>query len=363
MAADLQFWHTAGMMRCVEVWLCVLWVATGLSCAQLRAQDTVSATPTLHVYANLIQIPVLVLSPSLGRVKPIAASRFFVSVDGGPLFRVTDARPEADDPISLSIFVDTGEAQKDLLPRIDEAIATLGAGSLHARDEVWVYALTCSQMRIVRHVPPEQEDLKRAVDDALQLWMSRKGEKHRKKCEGAGQVANLRASLIYATRALARESGRRVMLAVTDGEDGDKPHTWDEVRDFAEVTGVAIFGMTYLPYRPGWGEGQNDAFRLMCERTGGRVLPVNQGDIREKMTQFVAEVRGRYIVEFPRPDDSTAGRHSLVVTIEKSRDFVRSAGVSVPVPDAARRADPMTVPNDPAKTPEMGTRKSLAPQR
>ena len=40
----------------------------------LLAQD--KAITTLHAYANLVQIPVLVLSPSRQPLVPIAANRF-----------------------------------------------------------------------------------------------------------------------------------------------------------------------------------------------------------------------------------------------------------------------------------------------
>ncbi len=79
-------------------------LAAGLDGAALAAQD--EAIPTLHVYANLIQIPVVVLSPFHMPLAPIAPSRFSISLDSGPQFRPTHVRTEGDDPISLSILLD-----------------------------------------------------------------------------------------------------------------------------------------------------------------------------------------------------------------------------------------------------------------
>ena len=79
------------------------------------------------------------------------------------------------------------------------------------------------------------------------------------------------------------------------------------------------------------------------------------------LQRFVALVRERYIVEFPRPANATAGEGmAFEVRIAKGDDyFIRPAGVSVPIPDAAVLADPTTVPSDPSRTPVVGPRKPM----
>jgi hypothetical protein len=85
------------------------------------------------------------------------------------------------------------------------------------------------------------------------------------------------------------------------------------------------------------------------------------------LKDFVAMLRERYIVEFPRPTKSLPGghaealpgEHDMEVRIAKGKYFIRPAGISVPIPDAAVLADPATVPSDPSLTPQPGTRKPL----
>ena len=70
------------------LWLCGLGMAAGLGGTLLPAQDNSAqpgTTPTLHVYTNLVQIPVLVLTPGRDKLySPIAQNRFSISFDGGP---------------------------------------------------------------------------------------------------------------------------------------------------------------------------------------------------------------------------------------------------------------------------------------
>ncbi|MBB5342653.1 hypothetical protein [Tunturibacter empetritectus] len=67
------------------------------------------------------------------------------------------------------------------------------------------------------------------------------------------------------------------------------------------------------------------------------------------------------IVEFPRPYNSTRGKHQFVVTIANSNAFIRSTGISLPLQDAKVLADPSTIRSDPSLAPEEGTRRILTP--
>jgi hypothetical protein len=103
-----------------------------------------------------------------------------------------------------------------------------------------------------------------------------------------------------------------------------------------------------------------DPFRSICELSGGVVFPANRADVAKRLKGFVAMVRGRYIVEFPRPRNSTKGKHEFVVTIDKSKAFIRSTGISVPLQDPKVLADPTTVtPSNGNPAPEEGTRHIL----
>jgi len=148
-----------------------------------------------------------------------------------------------------------------------------------------------------------------------------------------------------------------VILAVSDGQDRGSTHKWNEVRAFAQNSAVAVFGMRYVPWlsddSPAMGNVMEDPYRSICELSGGLVFSANRADVAKRLQGFVAMVRGRYIVEFPRPRNSTKGQHQFVVTIDKSKAFIRSTGISVPLPDAKVLADPTTVlPSDQNPAPK-----------
>jgi hypothetical protein len=338
-----------------RIWLFGAGFVAGWGGVAIAAQD--AGIPTLHVYENLIQIPVLVLDPLGAPLAPIDPRRFAISIDSGPRFR-PNVRLEGDDPISLSILLDARGPEDDLLPMIDAAIAGLAPLSLHARDQVSVYALDCTLIKTLDDAPAEQEVLRRAVDSALRSWTYRRQNKHRSDCD---PTLHLSDALTFVMDGLHRLPGQRVMLAITDGNIKGSKYSWNDVRTYATATGVAVFGMVYShsvfgQYRT---TSYEDAFRWVCELSGGMIFPSNGRDVAETLQRFTKTVRGRYIVEFPPPFNSTAGGHRLLVTIDNLDAFIRPAGITVPMVDPAVLADPMTVPADPSRAPVAGTRQVL----
>jgi hypothetical protein len=346
--------------------LCALGLSVVWSGAVLSAQDAApqdGPIHTLHVYTNLIQIPVLVLSPNRERLnKPIAESRFSVSIDSGRWFRATHVRQEGEDPISLSILLDVSGDEAKLMPKIADAIADLAPLSLHLKDHVSIYGLDCSLVRSLNDQVAETGQLKRSVDIALEPWMIRRQEKPKQNCK---QGVHLWDALTYLTGELYKLPGRRVILALSTGDDEGSDRTWNEVRTYAQATGVAVFGMSYVPaYATNSNSAilrrsSEDPFRSLCELSGGMVFLTDARSLADTLKRFTTTVRERYIVEFPRPANATSGEHSMEVKIGNSADFIRSAGISVPIPDADLLADPTTVPSDPSRTPELGTRRPM----
>jgi hypothetical protein len=342
--------------------------------AQDKPQAADSGVPTLHVYTNLIQVPTLVLTMNHDLIdKPIAENRFSVSIDAGRWFRATHVRREGDDPISLSVLLDVRGETAGLLRRMGDAMGNLAPLSLHAKDRVSVYAQDCSLVRSLNDAPADSALLKKGLAAVLESSLLHKSNHGDTRCElrgrlwdGVGQVAVALSSL----------PGRRVILVVTDGHDTGSKHSWEEVREFAQAKGITVFALNYAPvssvgmgsyrarggvYLPS-GRGASAVEKPLmsvCELSGGIVMRMSDSAALSKsLEQFVMMLRERYIVEFPRPSNSTAGEHGLEVKIDKDvYIIIRPSGVSMPLPDPAWMADPTTIQAGPSQAPEQGTRK------
>jgi len=323
----------------------------------MAAQTSESAgAPTLHVYANLVQIPTLVLGSDHKPMARIDEQRFFVSLDGGRKFRVTHARLEGDDPISLAILMDLSQSDQSVVGWADQAIASLAPLSLHAKDEVSIYALDCQLIHPTDRGATDAAALKRQVDLVLQQSPFRDYGDTKRTCQNPSYLWDSLATIV---QTLSERPGRRVILAVTDGVDRGSRNSWNALRFFAQTKSVAIFG---LVQPADLRNTQNEAaFNDVCQLSGGMLLATSAKDLGKQLAWAVTLVRGRYIVEFPRPVTTVGGRRSLEITISKLDAFIRAAGAEVPTDDPAILNDPTTIRPDLSRTPELGNRKILTP--
>jgi hypothetical protein len=377
MARVRGFGLADGMLqwRCGAVGLCVmLWSCAGaaqnvqvpLPLPRDAAQEAGDATvPTLHVYTDLVQVPALVLRKDLRPLPaPEAEGKFFLSFDGGPKFRATHTRLEGDDPIALSILLDLRQPFPQLIDRFGGAAAGLAPVWLTAKDRVSIYSLGCNFVRSAADAAPDQAALAQGVQLALEEWKVRKEGRLRADCPNPWGLWDSMTAVVHA---MQRERGRRVLLVVTDGVDRGSKTTWNDLRVLAQQSGVAIFGLIhpddeFASLHSGFPSSTN-TFGALCELSGGMVLTTTLQNLATQLKYFTALVRGRYIVEFPRPSSATGGAHDMEVTVADRPDaFIRSAGVTVPVDDPAILNDPTTVPMDRKNLPELGKGKPVVPK-
>jgi hypothetical protein len=369
-------------------------LSTALALAQASTATTTpptadpssSSTPTLHVYTNLKQIPVLVLSHDYRRMKPIDASGFRLSIDSGPKFHPTYVRREGDDPISLAILIDASKPDNELLPTLNQAIATLPPDFLHPQDHVSVYVMDCSLIRTTYDTAANPTVLAEGVQRAMEPWQIRQTQNEELKKEKKMPPPPCRVglplwdSIEEVLKDLDRQPGRRVLLAITDGQDTGSMTNWRDVMFHAQIRSETVFGLlplieTVVTLKtpgetqeirhlgsPSFG-GPEDKFEQICVNSGGIQLQASEHTTLYRLKEFTQMLRERYILEFPRAPNEEAGVHTLEVTYRKKGNFyIASAGITVPIASEEERSGANTIQEDPSKAPTEGDRKVLLPK-
>jgi hypothetical protein len=135
---------------------------------------------------------------------------------------------------------------------------------------------------------------------------------------------------------------------------------------FTQAQGISVFAVTDKPVvitessRIDLGWRHENPLEAICQLSGGLVMTTDAGRRKAALERWIAMVRQRYILEFPRPSNSTSGMHDMRVRVESGAGlFVRPSGISIPLPDPALMKDPTTVPSDPSLAPEEGKRRIL----
>ena len=350
------------------------------------AQATLSPppTPTLRVYANLKQVPVLVLTHDYERMKPIDPSGFRISLDSGPLFRPTFVRREGDDPISLAILIDASKPYNELLPSLIKAIAALPPDFLHPQDRVSVYAIDCTLIRTIYDTGANPAALADGVQRAMAPWQIRQTQNEELKKKNKIPPPRCRIglplwdSMAEVLKDLDQQPGRRVLLAITDGEDTGSKTLWKDVMVHAQIRSETVFGLLpaittvfklYAPLdetkeirhieSPSFG-GPEDKFEQICVNSGGIELQANEHTTIFRLKEFTQMVRERYILEYPRGPNEEPGLHTIAVSYrKKSNLYIATTGITVPIASEDEKESMKTMQADPSRTPPVGTRKAL----
>lgn len=340
------------------VLLCLAQAAN--ACAQASVPQAnepgTNASMTLRTYTNLIQVPVLVLSPQMVPLPPIAEDRFSVSLDGGRGFKPTHVRRQGDDPIDLQILIDATHPESAFLNGLPDAMEKLVPQYIKPQDRVTVYGLDGCKLR---RFSPEQSAnsmlLKSGVQAALQpIQAADRGH-------GCATRSMLFDALKYVVTAVANKPGRRVVLLLTNDDDGG---ALVPIHDLLAQTGVSVFAVAESGKVPrgaptmvssvGTGGRQasgiqtitryaQDDLSTMCEGSGGLLLQTTKGQIAPTLQSFTNIVRGRYIIEFPRSDLFKSGSHAIRIDVKNTSTFLRIASVSFPSADPTVLADPNNV--------------------
>jgi hypothetical protein len=331
-------------------------------CMAAAAQSPQGGTVpyTLHVYADLVQVPTLVLGASMKTLPQVDMQKFRVSLDSGPRFQPTHVRLEGDDPITLAILLDLSDNDASKLPSalVQPQVFT-ALEALRPQDHVSVYSLDCGMIRSANNIPADANEIKAAIDRALQSTAIHRG-KSRATC---GNTVRLWNAFSFIVQQLGELPGRRVILAFTSGYNGRDTISKDDLESLITDGGVTVFGVSkpLFNYSPENFDDWDHAFSVLCQRSGGLILRTTDKELPQTLRRFVDLLRGRYILEFPRPSIMTPGMHSIAVTLEGTRAFIRPSSLTVPIPDPAILKDPTTIPSDPSRKPPFG--KHAPPQQ
>jgi len=202
------------------------------------AQEPAAPQPanpyTLHVYANRIQLPTVVIDSSGQQVHSLTRDNFDITLDGGSIFHPTTARIEGDDPITLALLLDVSGMGKDIFKNLPALFAALAPDSLHPKDHVSIYAVDCRVIRTLDDVPADPATLKLGIEKAFVA----PGLHDKSDGPTCGTSIHLWDAIATVANALATKPGRRVMLVISLGSKPAANIPWSRLPPTPQPTAL-----------------------------------------------------------------------------------------------------------------------------
>jgi VWFA-related protein len=246
---------------------------------------------------------------------------FAVSEDGKPQM-IKYFGAESNQPLTLGLLIDTSGSQMRVLPMEQEVGAQFLRDVLTPKDLAFVINFDI-QVDLLQDYTSDTALLRRALEKTR---INDGGGSGSGGIAGAGQgtipVYQPKGTLLYdavylaSDEKLAKETGRKAVILLTDGGDqGSDVKLADAIRaaQNAEVICYVIMiadrGMTF-----GYEGAASSAMRKLAEQTGGRVIDVgnNEKKLRQAFNEIGLELRSQYMVGYVPTNLALDGKYRKI---------------------------------------------------
>ncbi len=282
------------------------------------AQDGNRQEPitTLKLETRVVAISASVNDAAGKAVGGLSRDDFDVKQDGKPV-ELRYFSQGAEEPLTLTLMVDTSGSQKTFIPDETEASMVFFRAMLTGRED------RAALVQFDDNVIPLQP-LTHDVDK-LQRQLGYLSYPH-KSLFAPGQTGTLlyKAIKVAAERMLTGQQGRRAMVILTDGEDNGSPEKLDDAIAAALKSDVVVYAVEYSAnaYMGGLGApAPSDGGRVVLEKlsgaTGGKVFAVSaRTGLREIFAEIGEDLRLQYELGYRAPDDAAGTYHKLEVKVK-----------------------------------------------
>jgi Ca-activated chloride channel homolog len=206
---------------------------------------------------------------------------------------------ESNFPLTLAMMVDTSESVAPKLKFEQEAATNFFQSMLRERDRALLMEFN-SGIALLQDFTTDPNKLAKQIS----------------KLRAAGGTALYDAIYAVCDEKLIRESGRKAIVIISDGEDRSSDHTFREAMEMtlraeATIFGISVskggfFGVGSTP------EGDN-ALKDMARETGGKTFfPFKVEDLDDAFRQINQELRSQYNLGYVSTNHQRDGKYRKI---------------------------------------------------
>ena len=234
---------------------------------------------------------------------------------------------ETNQPLTLGILLDTSGSQQRLLPLEQQAGGEFLEQVLRSKDEAFLVSFDVN-VDLLQDFTNSPHTLERALNKAE---INTAGGNGAGGVPGIGQgpvptVGDPKGTLLYdaiylaANEKLNKETGRKAMIILTDGEDQGSRTKISGAIAAAERNNVIVYVILIADRTLYWSQGEGyfgySPAKKIAEETGGRLIDVgnNGNKLRAAFQQIQDELRTQYVASYTsnNPKQDGGFRHIVM---------------------------------------------------
>ena len=271
--------------------------------------DDDAPVTTLKVDVNLVNLFFTVKDKDGALIPHLTKDNCSVAEDKTPQ-TLKHFQAETNQPLTLGILLDTSGSQQRVLPLEKDFGSQFLSRVLKSKDEAFLVSFDVD-VDLLQDYTNNARQLERAMNKAEINTAA--GNGGGVPGIGGGPVpihGSPKGTLLYdavyqaSNQKLSRETGRKAVVILTDGEDEGSDHKIAEAIEAAQKANVIIYGiliadrMQYGSF--GLGYSGDFAQKKMADETGGRMINVgnNGKKLEAAFEQIEDELRTQYVAAY-----------------------------------------------------------------
>ena len=330
----------------------------GVAVLSAQQEQEQEKDPVFRVDVNLVHILATVRGPNGEPIGDLNTDDFSV-IDGRKERDIVVFERHTNRPLSVALMVDTSlSTGKER--RFEKEAAKRFAGNLFETDQTGADRLAVFRfsvfVRLVTRFTKSIKPIAKALDSI-----------------SPDSGTSMYDAILLASDQLARRSGRRVMVIITDGGDTTSNTSFQKALERAQQVDAVIYGMIVVPIRADAGRnvGGENALKVLSARTGGETF-IQYGDVdmHDAFARILRNLRTQYLIGYYPPERPEGTKRFRPVEVKVDRPGATVlARKEYYVPKIARRretGDKISLrppPKSPRTTPTIETKPPVRTTR
>jgi VWFA-related protein len=294
------------------------------------AEEGDEPVTTLNVQVNLVNLFFTVKDKSGMLVPHLGKENCAVEEDKQPQ-KLKNFVAETNQPLTLGILLDTSGSQQRVLPLEQEFGGQFLSRVMKSKDEAFLISFDVD-VDLLQDYTNSPRLLKKSMDKAEINTAAGNGGAGIPGA-GTGPVpihGDPKGTLLYdavylaSNEKLSRETGRKAMIILTDGEDQGSIHKIQAAIEAAQKANVIIYGILLADRGQygygGFGYSGDFSLKKMADETGGRMINVgnNGKKLEAAFQQIEDELRTQYVASYTPTNEKADGTYRKIAVACKA---------------------------------------------
>ena len=296
--------------------------ASPVSKAPAPKAESEDSVATFKVEVKLVNLFFTVKDKSGMLVPHLTKDECSVQEDKTPQ-KLKSFQAEANQPLTLGILLDTSGSQERVLPLEQQFGGQFLARVMKSKDQAFLISFDVD-VDMLQDFTNSPRQLEKAMN---------KAEINTAGGNGAGGIPGIgqgpvpthgapKGTLLYdavylaSNEKLSRETGRKAIIILTDGEDQGSKVKLATAIEAAQKADVMVYVILIADrgFYGGFGYNGDFAMKKMAEETGGRLIDVgnNGKKLEAAFQQIEDELRTQYVATYTPSNDKTDGGYRKV---------------------------------------------------